>query len=773
MIGACRTSIRHTACCRTIVSSLSSQSQRQCFLRGSKFDYSTIRFATAHQPTLKRNNGVRTLSSSSGAFSSSFDDFLNADNAEDETTSSSASRQQDEERLRRAEETRQALLLKKGRGWTDPWDLDEMTQSTASYEELPDWAPNLVSRVSQERVQIYSSSTSSSTGSDVSSKIPLLSELANLPLPPPPPPHPGLGQTKAYALYRKRAQYKHLFAQVQAMAQPRIPAILAMADWHDKQDAIDVLFEEIEFALKEKEVVLGKHPQFGSWVERALEQFLRSVHTNVLSEGSVVDPASIAAKEASSTATIATTLANIIATNEINTSTTTPPGLTAVSTETTTSNALSAGSTETTTPMTLATQQPNLTDEFALPIFMDCYDSQRGDTEEKTVPSILIPLKPKARGQSVGRMVEEWELSPYKSSKRIMLRQCTRSIAQAIVNVDAESESSNRATRIFVHGRQGVGKTSAIAAVVASARASGAIVLYMPEGDMLHVNGFYIEPNAHRAGIFDLPLLSKEVCQNMIDTHKEDLGLFTVESTTMERFFTDEQLSRMKGYVKGDRMPLIDLFSYGADKVELSAMCFAAGVDVLMQQESKQFIMVLDEFNCFFQPGKYFHQDFDFDVKKPIPYSQISLFQPILHAMAVGPFVVTEGNDTATPVVLAKPALMKRGAVIVGTTESHAVSRQITDDLLAHVVALGNLNRGTTTPGENGPKTSELAPICVVSVPRLSALEVEHMLANYEATGVGKLRLDRGETVMNAQEVAFLRVVSGGEAQKLMNACMM
>lgn len=602
------------------------------------------------------------------AFSSNFD--YNDDYDLDEGDEITA---KEEEKRRRAEDIRESLKQKKGRGWTDPWDLDEMLESNLDFDTLPDWAPSLVSRVSQERVQVYSKDNST---------IPTLQDLAMMPLPSPPPPHPGLGQTKAYALNRKRSQYKHILDRVIAMADPKIESIQALPEWQDKQDAVDVLFEEIEFTLKDQEEILGKHPSFGRWVERALEEYLRTMQKT---------------DDDSSTSEI----------------------------------------------------DQRVDDISAVPIFMDCYNSMK-DSEENAVPSILNPLKPNSKGQSVGRMVEEWELSAHKTSKRIMLRQCTRQIAKALVAAD---ESGGRPARILVCGRQGAGKTAAIAAVVASARRSGAIVLYLPEGDQMHKNGFYIEPNAHRKGIFDLPILQQGVCQSMLNAHNEDLAVFLADANTMENFFTETQLERFKGYEKGGSISLVGLLSYGADKVDFAPMCYSAAVDVLMKQDQKQFCMVLDEFNCFFGPGQYFHEDYDEKVKYPVPYNQISLFKPIMDSMAVTASTDDEDTDTAAPV------MMKRGAVIVGTTESHAVPRKVTDALLVNVKKAASNDDG--------------ALIHFIEVPRLSALEVEHMLANYEATGVGKLRLDRGETVMNDQEVAYLRMVSGGEAQKLMNACMM
>ena len=173
------------------------------------------------------------------------------------------------------------------------------------------------------------------------------------------------------------------------------------------------------------------------------------------------------------------------------------------------------------------------------------------------------------------------------------------------------------------------------------------------------------------------------------------------------------------------------------------------------------------------------HEVYDPNVRRSVPYRQISLFQPAMDAMNLLAAKTTGGaggresdsnnkNDdgedfTTTPL---EPVLMKRGAVVVGTTESHAISR----DLTAALTANAKLQAVAESEEQN---TAAAAKMHVVEVPRLSPLEVEHMLANYEATGVGKLRLDQGDTVGNQQEVAFLRLVSGSVPQKLLDACIM
>jgi hypothetical protein len=587
----------------------------------------------------------------------------------------------EEERLRK-EELKEEIDAKKGRGWTDPWDLQEIYESKVDFEQLPDWSPSLVSRISQERVQIHPD------------KIPTLQSLARLPLPPPPAPHPGHGHAKVYALYRKRAQYKYLLGKVTAMAELRIGPIQALANWEEKQDAVDALFEDIELELKEKEEILGKHPKLGTWVERALEEYLRGVQK--AQEDQQMNPTSVTAE---------------------------------------TETKADAANTE-----TFPTSEQ---DESAVPVFLDCYSPD--DPEDQVVPSILSPLEPHQHG-SAGRMVEEWELAAHKGSKRIMMRQCTRHIARAL-------EESTQA-RIYVHGRKGVGKTAALAAIVASIRKSGSIVLFLPDGDRLRKNGFYVEPNSKRPGIFDLPVLSEKVCREFLAQHKEDLEGFQVDKATIEKYFTDDQQERLEGY-SGDSMPLLDLLEVGAEKTSFAPMCYSAVVDVLMNQDEKPFVMVLDEFNCYFEAGHYYHADYDEDVKNAIPNDQISLFKPAMDAMAIS-IKEDEGEENVK-----SPVIMKRGAIIVATTESHAIPRKINDSLAACVQR------------ESSNEEAEKVPMYYFEVPRLSPVEVEHMLANYESIGLGKLRLDQGDTVMNDQEVTFLRMVSGGVSQKLMDACIM
>jgi hypothetical protein len=244
--------------------------------------------------------------------------------------------------------------------------------------------------------------------------IPTLSALAKLALPPPACAHPGSeGQTKKYAAFRKRFHYKYILEQVEALAKPRVEAIAKLPAWQDKQDAVDVLFETIEVELKQQEDILGLHPKFGEWVERALEEYLRTAQKQSTPSKSKVKTE---AKEG----------ADSVTDEDDDDSTSSDSKIEAF-----------AGDAETDVPGN---------DEGALPVFMDCFSPEEPN---QMVPNILSPLKVHPN-MGPGRMVEEWELSAHKASKRILLRQCTRSIAQTL--------EENDTSRIFVHGRKGAGK---------------------------------------------------------------------------------------------------------------------------------------------------------------------------------------------------------------------------------------------------------------------------------------------------------------------------
>ena len=62
-----------------------------------------------------------------------------------------------EEYKRRQEAIQQELDSRTGRVWKDPWEIsEEQWMSTATFDDLPAWTPEFVSRISQERVQVHS-----------------------------------------------------------------------------------------------------------------------------------------------------------------------------------------------------------------------------------------------------------------------------------------------------------------------------------------------------------------------------------------------------------------------------------------------------------------------------------------------------------------------------------------------------------------------------------------------------------------------------------------
>jgi small subunit ribosomal protein S29 len=287
-----------------------------------------------------------------------------------------------------------------------------------------------------------------------------------------------------------------------------------------------------------------------------------------------------------------------------------------------------------------------------------------------------------------------------------------------------------------------------LSAIVGSARKSGHIVLYLNEGDRLRRDGKYIEPNLKRKGIFDLPVLAQEISEQLLYSHKSDLEGMAAKKETMEMLFTQDQLKRLHSEDESkEEFTLVGLLETAIEKKSLSSMCLATVVHTLMDQDHKPFLIVLDDFNGYYDHGHYFHMEYDEMVRNAIPYSQISLFKPALDAVGIS--LAEKSSPTA---------VIKRGGIVVGTTESHAVARKFTDALTASALRAEKVGAGD-------------APMYVIEVPRYSLKETEHVISNMEATGIGRLRFDRGDTVMNKNEMGYLRMVSGSVGQKLLDNC--
>lgn len=500
--------------------------------------------------------------------------------------------------------------------------------------------------------------------------------------------------------HRKNAMFNSIYDAVEEFAEPRVEKILAMKDWNEKQDAIDDLFEQVHDGIKKRgdkgddyiSVVLGSQPTFPRMVEQALEKYLRTVVRDEKESFNIVRDEKESSEENKDG-------------NDEDADDSNP-------------------------------------DKSAVPVFMDLMKSKGASLDSEGVPKSIHPLK-KHPNDGPGRMLEEWELSANVKTRRIMIRQCTRDIARVL--------NEGNGSRVFVTGRKGAGKTAALASIVASARESGHIVLYLPDGDRLRRNGFYVESNGHRADeegkLFDLPLLSQEVCGELLESHSNDLRGMSASKEIVEKIVSADQLKKVQKAVENptedESITLNDLLKIGSENVGLAAACYGAVVDTLMTQTSTPFSIVVDQFNCLFDRGHYFHGDFDKAGEKAIPTDRITLFKPLCDAMGV---MKADRGDFVTK----EPVPMEVGGIIAGITESHAVTKKCTKDLIDAIAASG---------------------ATCVDVPQYSALEVEHILANFEIIGIGRLRFDRGETVMNNQEVAYLRMVSGAVGQPLLDAC--
>lgn len=288
-----------------------------------------------------------------------------------------------------------------------------------------------------------------------------------------------------------------------------------------------------------------------------------------------------------------------------------------------------------------------------------------------------------------------------------------------------------------------------LASIVASARKSDYLVMYLPDGDRLRQHGYYIVPsNEKREDKYDLEMLSQETCAAFLQSHEKDLGDMEADESTIDKYFGRENLANFPEY-EGGSLKLVDLLKHSQKVLENAPMCFCIVVEALRNQDEKPFLMVMDDFNCYYDKGFYYHMKYDDDVKKPIPYSIMNLFEHAMATMAL----TTDLEDENVPA----PTMIKRGGLIAGFTESHCVRRKVTDALVTYA--------------KSQEKTDE--SLMVVEVPRFSSLEADHVLANFETIGVGAMRFDQGETQMNKPEMAYLKMVSGSIGQKLLDVAVM
>ena len=656
------------------------------------------------------------------------------------------------------EKVNDELDSRKGRPWRDPWEIhdDLWMQSDTSSDSLPDWSPSYVSRVSQERLQVLSAADGKG--------VPTLGEIAGFSLPAADPALHPARKTKTYAAYRKSRHYGMVKECVAGLAKDRVGELLEKAaaassaasgedgtETDDWSDAVDALFEDLQEEAKADPSmdILSKHPAFPSWVDRGLEEFLQASQKEALQKQEQQE--------------------------ENNTQTTTTAPTASPSDGPGEKEASDNNDDDDTNDA--ASSSPWRDDT---PVFMDCYDPSEGDAGPM-VPGILAPLAPHKHG-GPGKMVEEWELSAHPGTKRIMLRESTQAIARALLE--------RKAPRVYVHGRRGVGKSAALASIVASLRKTGAIVFYLPDGDRLRKNGFYVTPSTHpdRKGVFDLPDLSQEALVQLLGSHDTASKMegMVADRDTLKAYFKETQLKKLDEFLGSDddgggggSVSLLDLVAYAKEHKKHAPMCYSVVLNRLMNQTEERFVIVVDEFNCLFDRGHYFHMAYDKDVRKAIPYDKINLFEPILAAMDLTTKTAEEEEDeayaaslldgddgetgtTGTAAAAGSSFETAHTAVVVATTESHAVRREVTEKLTACAD-----RRVAAADGDDDAAAA--AAVAVVEIPRFSSLEADHILANFEATGIGKLRLDRGDTLLNPQEVEYLKMASGSVGQKLLD----
>ena len=94
-------------------------------------------------------------------------------------------------------------------------------------------------------------------------------------------------------------------------------------------------------------------------------------------------------------------------------------------------------------------------------------------------------------------------------NQSILIRRPARAVTRRLFDISLPPDGDTTppvdgGCRVYVRGARGTEKSAALATIVASARLSGHILLYLPDGDRLRKNGLYIVPNERREGVYDL-----------------------------------------------------------------------------------------------------------------------------------------------------------------------------------------------------------------------------------------------------------------------------
>ena len=226
--------------------------------------------------------------------------------------------------------------------------------------------------------------------------MPTLSALSSIPLPPSQAPHPASGNPKPYTKHARRSIQKEIQAAVEATAADRVTKIMSLSSWEEKQDAVDELFESVEEELRNSDS--GRMSVLAAQPKFGdwVEASLERYLKNVAAKAGEGE---------------------------------------------------SGGEDAESSPVE---------DANATPVFMDVLE--KGEDGSEGTPRLVRPLQSHHK-EGTGRMVEEWDLAANKATKRIMVRQCVRDIAQILEEAGKEG-SDNVPRRVYVKGNAGVGKVS-------------------------------------------------------------------------------------------------------------------------------------------------------------------------------------------------------------------------------------------------------------------------------------------------------------------------
>ena len=240
-------------------------------------------------------------------------------------------------------------------------------------------------------------------------------------------------------------------------------------------------------------------------------------------------------------------------------------------------------------------------------------------------------------------------------------------------------------------------------------------------------------------------MLSKDLCMQLLEAHSTQMEKADLRVTKeiWNKFFTTSQINKQLGFVEDDNISLIELLekvkNLEMENVSIAAGIYSCAVHVLMSQTDVPFLAVLDAYNAYHYPrGHYYHMHYDENVRKSIPYDQINLFAPFMKSF----------QQSSTEKALGP----KRGAILASMTYSCPLPIQVSKQLEEDMKARDHVE--------------------VVEVPHFTKIEMDHVLANYECIGVGKFRFDEGKTLTDEQEMAFLRMHSGGVGTKLLDGIM-